>query len=447
MGSPKQVHENAMTGQKGINLIEQITLKMGFTWHPSNQSLEAGLDGFIELRNPSTGEVLNSVIFVQSKATDHEFQAENGAGFSFTCSQRDLEYWLKGNAPILLICSRPRTSEAYWVSIKEYFKDAGAQKTRKVVFDKSANKFDEQAASALLKLALPAECGVYLAPEPRVEKLYSNLVKITHHPAHIWVASTDHRNEAEVWRYFRERKISMAGEWFLKDKRLISFYDLSESPWTGACDQGTVERFDSAEWSQSDDPDRRKDFVRLLNQSLRRKLHHIDIGFEKSLEFYFFRLPDGQDEWEEPYRSISRNTSRHVVDFYPNRSNPELPGYYRHLAFTARFLLADLEWVLEVTPTYYFTRDGSTLLKRHEELLKGIKRLERNAAVLGQVFFIADYLSRPPDLFKKTSDLHFGHLITFSLPVGIRDVEWLKREEDEGVSIRSVTDDYLGLFE
>jgi hypothetical protein len=115
MGSPKQVHENAMTGQKGINLIEQITLKMGFTWHPSNQSLEAGLDGFIELRNPSTGEVLNSVIFVQSKATDHEFQAENGASFSFTCNQRDLEYWLKGNAPILLICSRPRTSEAYFL--------------------------------------------------------------------------------------------------------------------------------------------------------------------------------------------------------------------------------------------------------------------------------------------------------------------------------------------
>jgi hypothetical protein len=239
----------------------------------------------------------------------------------------------------------------------------------------------------------------------------------------------------------------MASEWFLKDKRLLSFYDLSESPWAGACDQGTVERFDSAEWSQSDDPDRRRDFVRLLNQSLRRKLHHVDIGFERSLEFYFFRLPDGQDKWEEPYRSISRNTSRHVVDFYPNRSNPELPGYYRHLAFTARFLLADLEWVLEVTPTYYFTRDGSTLLKRHEELLKGIKRLERNAAVLGQVFFIADYLSRPPDLFKKTSDLHFGHLLTFGSPVGIRDSEWLKREEDEGASIRSVTDDYLGLFE
>jgi Domain of unknown function (DUF4365) len=352
MGSPKQIHYNALLGQRGINLIEQITLRMGFAWHSSNQALEAGLDGFIELRNPSTGEALNSVIFVQSKATDHDFQSESSDAFSYTCDERDLEYWLKGNAPIILICSRPRTNEAYWVCVKEYFKETSTRTKRQIRFSKESQKFDENAASALLQLALPPQHGIYLAPEPRTEMLYSNLLRVAHYPEHIWIASTDYRKDTDIWRYFKQRKISMAGEWFLKEKKLVSFYDLSDRAWQEVCDQGTVERFDTAEWANSEITDRHNDFVRLLNQSLRRKLHHIDIGFNSSLEFFYFRLLEGQTERIESYRSISKSTSRHVVDYYPNRSNPELPGYYRHMAFAARFLSIGGEWMLEITPTY-----------------------------------------------------------------------------------------------
>lgn len=443
----KQIHDNALIGQRGINLIEQITLKMGFAWHPSNQSLEAGLDGYIELRNPSTGQALNSVLFVQSKATDRDFHSETSSTFSFTCDQRDLEYWLKGNAPILLICSRPRTNEAYWVSLKEYFRDKHLLEQRRIVFEKSRDRFDENAAAALLRTGLPPGVGIYLGPAPKVEKLYSNLLKVSQYPLGIWVASTDYRRDFEIRSYFKDKNISMAGEWFLKEKKVISFYDLSEPPWTEICDQGTVERFESAEWAESELSDRRNEFVRLLNSSLRRKLHHLDIGYDKSLELFFFQLPEGKNEWVETYRSMSKNSSRHVVDYYPNRANPSLPGYYRHLAFGARFLLADGDWVLELTPSYRFTRDGDELLRRYEDLLKGIKRLERNAAVLGQAFFIADYLSRPPALFRKNTDLCFSHLVRFDSLVGIFDEEWLKQEEDQGVSIKAVSDEHLGLFE
>jgi hypothetical protein len=205
MPSPKLIHNNALIGQRGINLIEKATLGMGFTWHPSNQSLEAGLDGYIELRNPSTGQALNSVIFVQSKATDAEFTSETTSSFSYVCNERDLAYWLKGNAPILLVCSRPRTNEAYWVSIKDYFKDARTAQRRKVVFDKSSDRFDEHAAAALLRVAVPTEQGVYLAPEPKSEKLYSNLLRVTHFPKHIWVAATDLRRDQEIWQYFKHK--------------------------------------------------------------------------------------------------------------------------------------------------------------------------------------------------------------------------------------------------
>jgi hypothetical protein len=239
----------------------------------------------------------------------------------------------------------------------------------------------------------------------------------------------------------------MASEWFLKEKKLFSFYDLSESPWVEVCDEGTVERHEAIEWANSESLDRENDFARLLNQSLRKKLHHLDVGYNKSLGIYYFRLPEGQTQWLEPYRSISKNTSRYVVDFYPNKFKPELPGYFRHMAFSAKFLRADSEWGLEITPTYHYTRDGVILLRRYEDLLKGIKRLERNAAVLGQVFFIADYLSRPPELFKKASELTFGQLLTFNAEVSINDSDWLKREEDEGASIKAVTEQHLSFFQ
>ena len=51
----KKIHNNSMTGQKGINLIEKIVLEMGFVWYPTG-GMEAGIDGTIEIRNPQTGE-------------------------------------------------------------------------------------------------------------------------------------------------------------------------------------------------------------------------------------------------------------------------------------------------------------------------------------------------------------------------------------------------------
>jgi hypothetical protein len=57
----------------------------------------------------------------------------------------------------------------------------------------------------------------------------------------------------------------------------------------------------------------------------------------------------------------------------------------RHHAANFRFeRLAD-EWFLIVDPTFYFTKDGFQPHRFPEALLAGKKRLERNAAVRGQV--------------------------------------------------------------
>jgi hypothetical protein len=67
----------------------------------------------------------------------------------------------------------------------------------------------------------------------------------------------------------------------------------------------------------------------------------------------------------------------------------------------------------------------------HEERLKGIKRIEKNRAVLSSVLFWADYLQPKHTLFRSQDTmLTFGKLATFSCDVGIDDRAWLAGDPD-----------------
>ncbi len=86
-------------------------------------------------------------------------------------------------------------------------------------------------------------------------------------------------------------------------------------------------------------------------------------------------------------------------------------------------------WYLEITPTYHFTWNGRDLDSFHEERLAGIKRLERNPAVLALVLMWATYLSRPDDLYARYPYLSFGELATLEAGFGIDDSAWLTVED------------------
>ena len=76
MHVPKIISDNAILGQLGVNFVERILLNMGFVLHTTN-SLEAGIDGFIELRDRATGAASNFFIAVQIKATQQESQKKH----------------------------------------------------------------------------------------------------------------------------------------------------------------------------------------------------------------------------------------------------------------------------------------------------------------------------------------------------------------------------------
>src|SRR5581483_9245687 len=213
----------------------QRVSSMGFLWTATGGT-EAGTDGYVEIRHPATGEVLASVLKVQSKATERRWQAETDSSFEFVCEARDVEYWLAGNVPVVLVCSRPKTNEAYWKLVSDYFRDPDRRASRKVVFDKQVDRFDVGATQALIDVAVPHAAGIYAPPPPRAEQLVSNLLEVVSFAEHIYVAPAQCPNEKAAREELRGH--SAGGEWILRSKQLISFQPLDGAPWHRVCDTG-----------------------------------------------------------------------------------------------------------------------------------------------------------------------------------------------------------------
>jgi uncharacterized protein DUF4365 len=427
----KKIHANAIKGQQGINLIEAVVYDMGFVWYPTGQ-IEAGIDGYIEIRDPVTGAVTNLIIQVQSKATEQPFVAESTTSFEYLCDARDLTYWMAGNAPVILVVSRPSTHEAYWIAVKEYFSDPARLQARKVVFDKVRNRFEASCRKALIDLAMPRDVGLYLAPQPKQEQLYSNLLAVTDYAERLFVAETSFREAKDLWAVANARRLDIGGEWILRGKHIYSFHDLRLSPWDTLCDRGTVEDFVTEEWATTSDRDMRWQFVDLLNRCLTTKGRTLDLAYDARHEHYYFQATANLSYRAVRYPSLTKSAAKKVFEAYSSKTTPGQIAYYRHSAFEGKFRRYDGAWFLEITPTYHFTRDGYHDDPYYKDRLKGIKLLERNSAVLGQLLMWASYLGQQPTLFSMhPPSLHFGSLRTMDLDAGIVDEAWRGHEEGD----------------
>ena len=195
----KILSQNTLLGQQGINLIEKLVQEMGYWWYPATVS-EVGIDGHIEIRDPQTGEMKNLILQVQSKATESPWSRERDESFDCVCDEEDLRYWLGGTAEVLLVMSRPSQEIAYWVPIKAYFKAHPENRAvRRISVIREKSRFDKTAADALLRIAAPIDLGAYLSPRPKTEKLYSNLLRVSHYAPDLHVAQTDLREPKQLW--------------------------------------------------------------------------------------------------------------------------------------------------------------------------------------------------------------------------------------------------------
>ncbi len=443
----KQIGQTAMRGDKGIALIHRIVNDMGFVWNALH--LEAGIDGIIEVRDAATSEVLNCIIQVQSKAGPSYFKAETESTFEFVCDERDLDYWLRGNAPVILVVSRPDDDEAYWISLKDYFRDPARRKSRKIAFDKTATRFDVNAREALAAVALPKDSGLFLPAVPTNDTLVSNLLPLEQFPQRLFRASTNLRFPGQVWDILSKTRDASRAEWVLHNAFLYSFHDLTFEPWIGLCFSETIENLATPIWAFSDDRDKQYVFRRMVTNCLDQLLWRHGVRYSKDKRHYYFRSTT--DLQEKKIGGLS------VFKGYESKKVEGRTAYFRHRAIRNRFLRFDQNWYLEITPTYHFTQDGFKLSRYFEERLTGIKQLERQnkthlrqlrlwESVLRQNYpemqpcpvgtrqqsLFGETEERPaPDVIEPYPHLSFGELVRFDVDWGIPEAAWLPVSHSE----------------
>ncbi|WP_241024814.1 DUF4365 domain-containing protein [Paraburkholderia sp. Ac-20340] len=416
----KTITDAQLLGAQGTGLIDVVVSRMGFVWRPT-AVLDSGVDGEIEIRDPTTGHMSGVIIKAQSKALS-ALRNETDEGFDYWPDPRDVEYWLSHNVPVILIVSRPRTNDVYWLPVREQVAAAAGKKA--FHFVKEQDRLDENARGRLMSLGQAGTVGAVLAPEPRVEALLSNLIPVTVLPDRLYLASTQHRKPADVVALLRENRLSL--EFVLKNERILAVRDLSDQAYESICDRGTVEDFACREWAQSNDLDKRRDFVRLLNGCLRELLRTLpeSIRYDKETSCYCFPPSANREAYEYTYRSAKNGATREVFKRLINKTEGHVMGY-RHSAMKAQFLFLEGAWYLEVTPTYFFTKDGFEQSRLHGDWLKRLKEFENNQAVRGQLLMWADLLRTKESLFAQPYPyLGFGEPREFSMLVGIDDGAW-----------------------
>lgn len=431
VGKKKNIPNSALSGQKGINVIEEASLAMGFPWHPAGP-FDAGIDGRIEMRDARTGEPVNRLVGVQSKGWD-TYTAEDDAGFEFLCEEADIRYWLSGSEPVLLVCSHPRTREAWFKCVTDWFADPARRASRRVYFDKHADRFDASRAVDLLALTdrdEPAHTRRLPAPP---EDLVTNLLPILSHGKSVWSAPSAYSRYREASEHYESVGGARASDFILRDGKLHSLRNPATCALRHLCHIERAESKPSADWAESDDPRVRRYWVELLGRTLLQQVKY-QLRWHPKRELFYFPAPD-------PLAAVSiegPNGPRQVVKverFFDKRRNQERLKYVRHHAFRPGFERVDDSWHLEIEPNYFFTGEDDRESYRAPEYLAGIKRLDRNLAVLGHLRMWEHFLIQPPSLLSPEPPLlTFGRLAQVRVERGIDDALWLGKRDRAEVS-------------
>lgn len=437
----KTFTDNQLRGGQGPAIVELAVSEMGFVWRPTSQH-DTGIDGEIEVRDPVSGAMTGLIIKAQVK-TSRSLVNETEEDFDYSPERRDVRYWLSYNVPVILIVCQSTTKDAFWLPVREFAPGSG-ERTR-LHFNKTRDRLGKGSAARLVEFA-KATTPWANAPSLDVsETLLSNLLPVSRLPERLFLGETAYPDAKRVGNALRER--NLACEFVLKNRRILTPRDLSDAKYRFLVDQGTVEDFAIGEWADTDDQDKKRDFVHLLNGCTRAlfnsgKTHLI---FDRNQGCYFFPASPDLRPYNVSYMSSKKKTDRQVFKVMRLRGN--VLGY-RHSAMVAHYARYDKTWYLEVTPTYYFSQNGRALSRRHSKWLKGIKEQEKNGSVRGQLVMWASILTEPGDLLDDEYPfLAFGSPTSFVLGVGVDDQAWRDHESAASVAAEKITGQQFELVE
>jgi Domain of unknown function (DUF4365) len=426
----KKLTNSDMIGKAGISLVGLRLAEIGFLFHETG-AVEAGTDGFVELRDPSSGQMLSTVFRLQSKATRNgrAWQRETEASFEYPCKERDIADWVASNVPVVLVCSDVARQIAFWKDVTAYFRSPDRRADRRVIFDKRTDAFDQSAAAPLAAVAIPRGAGISIPPPVRTEELLSNLLPVIDHPDSLWVAPALVSEMWEVEEVLRDAGIGV--ECFVRGGQLFSFRQPEELEWEQVCDTAGAERFAASEWAESEKSTRQHEFAELLRRALGEKVRDM-MDYDRREKLFYFRAPADLSDVRLP-------SGRRVFAAYHKRDGGI--RYYRHLGFRGQFHRLDGDWYLEINPDYRFTRDGHAVSKFQADNNAKMKRIERNDAVRQQIRALATFLNRPATLLTpEYRFLSFGPPLCFQVPFGFDEGAWLNRDQkgDDGIALFDV---------
>jgi uncharacterized protein DUF4365 len=427
----KKLTASQLIGQRGEFLVAERAMAIGFAFDVRSR-LETGVDGMLELRDPKTGRMLAQWVGAQVKTTESgTYSREDDRGFDYLLNVADLEYWRGANIPVILVLVRLDSNEMYWKVVDP----APSAEQRRVYFDRAADRFETAAADRIAALCISRDkLGTYVPPMLEGENVQINMVRILL-PQKIYVAASLFASGREAARELAKFEGHASYDWVIRDRRFISFRNPEGGPLMEVLDEGSLEEVETAAVALSDDLDDENAFIELLGRTLSIQLDD-ELSFDRESRALYFRAKGLNRGRKYRYRSLVNETSAEVVSVW-RRSKDNEVGSVRHHAFIPRFHRIGDEWLLTVTPTFIFTKDGYRPHYHASALLAGKKKKEKNGAVRGQ-FLMWRYLlvaSGNPkrDLLSdtglvRTATLGFEALEPIVMPLAVPEEAW--KQED-----------------
>lgn len=411
----KRTTQSSQIGEHGVSLVRKQVTSLGFYWH--DRRIDFGVDGVIEIVDQDRN-VPGLTVDVQIKSVRERLPSATEAGFTLSCTQEDIDYWLRGGGPVILVFVCLETEDIWFKDLRVWFSNQARRRARRVFFHKTQDRFDQMSATRLLEIATPAG---YAAPRlNQPERLISNLLRVVEVAPEIHSARSPHSKRQDAWEVMKQKGAYESG-FVLSGGNIYSLAPLDEGPLSALID-GPVRRVKTTDWSGSDDLDVMRKFVQLLNFTLR-SMHHRDLAWHPIKKFTYFAARPGCGSTRRVKHS-DRGRGRTVLSSY-TKPDGETVNYWRHLAGDLRFRRYGCNWFLEIDPTYHYTRDGRIDSYFSAQLIKGMKQRERNPAVRDIVKTWAAFL-RGEESLLSTPDrrIVFGTLEEFEVPVGIDERAW-----------------------
>jgi hypothetical protein len=336
---------------------------------------------------------------------------------------------------VIIVVVRLSDQSIYWKDVS-----SGAQgDERRLQFDKVADRLDGSSIDRLAQLAVErGKLGSFVPPMRSGEPAHLNLMRILL-PEEIFVADSPFKSGRDAMptllgqdgRYF---------DWVIRGRRFVSFRDPRGTALEKIVDLDTVEAVDIALVAMNDDPEDEVIVIELLRRTLEEQFSD-DLAFDKDARAFHFRAPEPLTPREYRYRSLKEMTSATVVQLYPDRKKPDRLHNVRHHAFAPRFERIGDDWYISITPTFFFTENGSRPHRFASTLLTGKKRLDRNGSVRGQMLLWRHLLlnndageDRAPSLFNLEPEgdarqvLKFEALEPVIMDVAVPEDAWVQSD-------------------